>query len=82
MKIFLYMVLALIMLIILIQDLKYRAIHYGLIISLLIIGILLWTYYSKEYQIILGNVLFLIFTLLGLKLYNTLTKKKKIEGFR
>jgi len=80
MKIYLYIILSIIMFVVFIQDIKYRAIHYSLLILIVLVNFVLWFNYSKDYRTLLFNLFFLITTLLGLKIYVTITKKKKTEG--
>ncbi len=80
MKVYLYIILSIIMFVVFIQDIKYRAIHYSLLILIVIVNFVLWFNYSKDYKTLMFNLFFLITTLLGLKIYITITKKEKVKG--
>lgn len=65
-----------------IQDLKYRAIHAVLPLIILLIGLGIFFYYKYSLEIILYNLLFLAVTFLGLYMYLFFKFKKFINPFQ
>lgn len=81
MAIFLNTLLLVLLFLIFLQDLKFRAIHIMLPVLIFIVG--LYVFYQSNYDssILLQNILFLVITFFGLYLYLVIKHKKLINPF-
>lgn len=71
--------LSVILVVLFIQDIKYRLVHIGILVLLFIISIVYWYVNSLEIIPLLYNFTFITINLISLKLYTLMTKKEKTE---
>lgn len=71
--------LGVILVVLFIQDIKYRLVHIGILVLLFIISIVYWYVNSLEIIPTLYSFTFITINLISLKLYTLMTKKEKTE---